>query len=499
MNKRYVVIWFPHLAADWFCKRHPALKNKPFVLAVPSHGRLIVAETSEGALQKGITPGMSVADARAFFLGLEVFNITIDTPSILKNLCLWCIRFTPVAAIDLPDTIILDATGCAHLWDGEEKYLKDIFNRLQALGYKVCIAIADTIGAAWAVSHYGKPFSIIEQGTHASALQHLPPAALRLDIAAIGRLHKLGLVEISHLLSMPRSALRRRFGEHLLKHIDQALGREEEIIQPVLPVEPYCERLPCLEPIATRPGIEIALQKLLEGLCYRLQKKGKGLREAVLKCYRVDGQTEEISIGTHQPSNNTTHLFRLFELKLKEIEPALGIELFTLEAPKVEEATAKQEKLWAASGGLEDKEIAELLDRLKGKLAGIQIKRYLPTEHYWPERSFRVASSLEEKTETNWRKDKQRPVQLLPKPDKILVTAPIPDYPPMLFSYQGKLRKVIKADGPERIEPEWWIAGGLHRDYYAVEDEEGKRYWIFREGYYGSDKKPSWYIHGFFA
>ena len=91
-----------------------------------------------------------------------------------------------------------------------------------------------------------------------------------------------------------------------------------------------------------------------------------------------------------------------------------------------------------------------------------------------------------------------RPLQLLAIPEKIEVTAPIPDYPPMLFRHKGKLHTIIKADGPERMEQEWWIAGGRHRDYYYVEDEEGKRYWLFRSGHYETDKHR-WFIHGFFA
>jgi protein ImuB len=126
------------------------------------------------------------------------------------------------------------------------------------------------------------------------------------------------------------------------------------------------------------------------------------------------------------------------------------------------------------------------------------IHRYLPDEHYWPERSYRLAAALEEKPAADWRLDRPRPICLLPKPETIEVTAPIPDYPPMLFIYKGKIHKVIKADGPERIEREWWLDNGLHRDYYTVEDEQGARYWIFRLGHY-DEHKPEWFIHGFFS
>jgi protein ImuB len=176
----------------------------------------------------------------------------------------------------------------------------------------------------------------------------------------------------------------------------------------------------------------------------------------------------------------------------------LGIELFILEAQKVEDHYPHQQKMWEGSGGLDDIRLSELIDRLAGRIGPQAIHRYLPDEHYWPERSFKTVSSLQERSSTTWRVDKLRPLQLLSRPEPIEVTAPIPDYPPMLFRRKGKLHKVTRADGPERIEQEWWLQQGQHRDYYRVEDEEGNRYWIFRSGHY-DEKMYRWFIHGFFA
>jgi protein ImuB len=193
------------------------------------------------------------------------------------------------------------------------------------------------------------------------------------------------------------------------------------------------------------------------------------------------------------------HLFKLFELKIESIEPALGIELFTLEAPKVEDMDILQEKLWKDKGGLADVELAELLDRIEGKMGAGHIKRYLPSDHYWPEASFKIASNITETKQSAWKVDRPRPLQILSRPEPIEVTAPIPDYPPMLFRYKGELHKIAKADGPERIEQEWWLQEGRHRDYYCVEDEDGRRYWLFRLGHYDVGKTYQWFIHGFFA
>jgi len=500
MSKRFVTIWFRHLKTDWFCRRQPSLINIPFVLSAPDHGRMIVTAINVAAGKLGIFPGNVVADARAIFPGLQVFD---DKPELemklLTAFAKFCIRFTPAVAIDPPDGLILDVSGCPHLWGGDEHYITTINNRFNNLGYNVRVSMADTIGTAWAVSRYGQMKTNIESGDQINTLFPLPPAALRLENDITEQLQKLGLRKIENFIGMPRSVLRRRFGAHLLKRLDQATGYEEELIDPVQPIEPYQERLNCLEPIITVTGIEIALQRLLESLCHRLQQEEKGIRLATFKCYRIDGKTEEITIGTHRASHHSTHLFKLFELKISTIEPALGIELFTLDATKVEDLSPLQKKLWEGSCGLEDIRFSELLDRIAGKIGASHIHRYLPDEHYWPERSVRKASSVYEAVTTTWSVSKPRPTQLLSKPEPIEVTAPVPDYPPMLFRYKGKLHKVKKADGPERIEPEWWLEEGEHRDYYSVEDEDGCRYWLFRSGHYTVENKPQWFIHGYFA
>lgn len=500
MQRRYVSIWLPGLTTDFTTKRRPDLADKPFVLAALSHGRMVITAANNVAKRYGVVKGMVVADARAILPELQVLE---DEPGLaerlLKAMALWAIRYTPVTAIDLPDGLLLEATGCAHLWGGEENYVENIASKLREIGYSARIGVAGTIGAAWAVCRYGRGPFIVPGCDEAAALLQLPPAALRLEHPVIERLHKFGLDRVGSFIGMKRSALRRRFGPDLLQRLDQALGQMPEEIEPIQPIEPYQERLPCLEPIRTATGIEIALQRLLESLCRRLRKEEKGLRTGVLKAFRMDGKVEQIEIGTNRPSHNAAHLFKLFELKIASIEPDLGIELFVLEAPKIEDLTPGQEELWKAQGGLDDPAVSDLLDRIAGKLGAQTISRYLPQEHFWPEQSIRTAVSLDEKPSAAWRTDILRPMHLLKKPERIEVTVMLPDYPPMLFIHKGQRHKVVKADGPERIEREWWMDRGPHRDYYRVEDELGQRYWIFRSGHYDADNSPSWFLHGFFA
>lgn len=485
---------------DWLTFRRPELKEVPFVFAAPVRNRIIITAANLLAEKQGIVIGMAAADAKAIVPGLRVIDDIPGQPvKLLNALGEWCIRYTPLIAVDLPDGLLLDVSGCTHLLGGERGYLKEIITRLHSKGYDVRGAMTDTIGSAWAIARFGKVKPIIEPGEQTDALLNLPPVALRLEPLVLERLQKLGFYTIKSFIGTSRSALRRRFGDGFLLRIDQALGNTDEPLQLLQPVEPYSERLPCLEAIRTRPGIEIAIKTLLEKLCERLAGEGKGIRSAVLKGYRVDGEVISCTIGTNKASHNTTHLFKLFELKIESLKPKLGIELFTLEAPKVEDVEPEQELLWSPEGcGLENNSLAELLDRLANKIGAEKIHRYLPQERYWPEQSIRLARSLKDKPTTAWRKDRPRPSLLLPKPERIEVSALLPDNPPMLFIYKGVRHIIKKADDAERIEREWWLDEGQHRDYYVVEDEKGQRYWLFRSGHYAAEK-AQWYIHGFFA
>ncbi|WP_090463603.1 DNA polymerase Y family protein [Mucilaginibacter sp. OK268] len=498
MEKRFMAIWFRHLMTDWLTLKQPELKEIPFVFATLDRNRIVITAANPVAEAQGVHCGMAAADAKAITTDLRILDhIPGKEAKLLRQLGLWCIRYTPVVMIDLPNGLILDISGCAHLWGGERAYLKEIVNKLRTSGYDARAAIADTIGTAWAIARFGKKTPLVEAGMQAQALLDLPPVALRLEPLILEKLQKLGFSTIRSFIQIPRTVLRRRFGEGFLLRLAQALGLEEETLIPLVPPMPYTERLPCLEPVRTKKAIEIAIQRLLEMLCMRLQNEGKGIRKAILKCYRIDGKMVQAGISTNRGSHSVSHLVKLFELQISKIEPALGIELFLLEAPKVEDIEPLQEKLWDGKPGLQDASLAELLDKLAGKIGANAIHRYLPAEHNWPERSIKQAASLMETPAIKWRIDRLRPVRLLRRPEAIEVMALLPDYPPKVFTYKGRRHVVEKADGPERIEREWWLEQGEHRDYYAVEDTAGHRYWLFRSGHY--DDAPQWYLHGFFA
>lgn len=495
---RFASIWFPYLLTEYVVRKKPEFREASFVLASRERGRMLVKAVSHLAAQKGIFSGMVVADCKALFPELEVIEAEPGrAEKVLQALAEWCISYTPITAVDMPEGLLLDITGCTLYQGGETVYIESIKAKLNNFGYTVRVGVADTIGAAWAIARFGKATEIVNPGSQHAALRTLPPAALRLEPEVLTRLKKLGLEHIDSFINMPSTVLRRRFGASLPFRIGQALGTEIEILVPIKQVELHQEKLFSLEPIPSAKGIMIALQKLLDAMCLRFEAEGLGLRHAVFRAYRVDGDIQQIEIGTGYPSRNPIHLFKLFENKITLLQPDLGFETFMLDAPKVESITDEQAAMWSVLSQ-NDKKVAELLDRVSAKAGSGAVSRYLPDEHYWPERSVKQASPLWEKAIATWRTEWPRPIHLLSKPEPVEVTAVLPDYPPMLFRYKGKLHHVAKSDGPERIEQEWWQSDGLYRDYYCIEDENGARYWLFRSGSYEGGR-PEWFIHGFFA
>ena len=498
MQKRFMAIWFRHLLTDGRARRQPELKDLPFVLAATVKNKIIITASSALAEREGAFTGMAVADARAAVPELlAIDDVPGQAAKLLRLIGLGCIRYTPIVSLNLPDGVMLDISGCTHLWGGEREYLKEIVLKLRVAGFDARASIADTPGTAWAVARFAARHPIIASGDQAKTIAGLPPAALRLEPTILEKLQKLGFRTIGPLLAIAPQSLRRRFGTNLLLRIDQALGRVEEYLEVLVPPVPYTERLPSLEPIQTVPGIEIAIEKLLEMLCLRLQADGLGVRKAILKCHRIDGKKVQVGITTTKGSHSVSHLLRLFKLQIDKLEPALGIELFMMEALRTEEMDVVQEQLWAEAKGLGDTSLAELLDRIAGKVGAAAIQRFLPAEHHWPERSVKLANSLTEQPQTAW-PELPRPIRLLNEPESIEVMALVPDHPPKLFVHKGKRHTIAKADGPERIGREWWQDSGQHRDYYVVEDSEGCRYWVFRSGHYdGGDAQ--WFLHGYFA
>jgi protein ImuB len=453
----------------------------------------------------GLKRSGAIADARAWVPHVIVVPLDPDADAAdLKRLADWATRLSPLVATDGADGLMLDIAGCAHLWGSEARMLSDLDRHMRSFGLHYRTAVADTIGAAWGAARFGagqkQTNQIVPHGEQRAALSELPPACLRLPEELCAQLQRLGLKRVADLCALPRAALARRFGAVLMDRLDQALGRLDEALSPLLPPPQCYVRMDFAEPIVQRADIDRALALLLKRLTEALRPHESGPRKLDLSCYRLDGETQRLSIGTARASLDAGHLFRLFEEKLDQLRPEDGFEAMRLSGREMERLHAHQRDFEA--GGAVRHDLAPLIDRLSNRLGEHAVHRFETRESHIPERAVRRLPPLAESPRLHWPKATQRPVRLLPHPEPIDAVAPIPDDPPVQFRWRHVLHKVRAAEGPERIAPEWWLPGEQDaeiRDYYRVEDAEGRRFWLYRAGLYQTTPAPRWFMHGMFG
>jgi protein ImuB len=543
--RRIMYLWLPRWPID---RRHlshrknigaPA-EEAPFATVADAAGRRLLAAVNPAATAAGLAPGMPLADALSFLPGLATaLAKPAEDAAALRRLAEWCGRYSPWTAPDGADGVRIEITGSAHLWGGERALVADLAARLDRRGIASRIVIADTLGAAWAMARFAETSDsvvILAQEELRAALAALPVEALRLDPITAQGLRRVGLKRVGDLYAMPRDALARRFGETVARLLDQALDEMPEPLSPLGETPSRRVRLSFAEPITEPADLMLATERLTADLIVRLAQEGAGARRLALVFHRVDGRVERISLGTARPSRDPRHIVALFRERLDTIDPGLGVEDMILAAYAVEPLPSEQIGLPGQTASPHPNApplvgegmgggIAPLLDRLGNRLGLDAISRLDPRESHIPERaSVRVQPRLTlplppkgrrgpktpspplgaERAGVRWGIKPPRPIRLFDPPEPVEAFWLLPDDPPFRFMWRRRRHRVTQADGPERIADEWWRPGASGevdaiRDYYRVEDEEGRRFWLFRAGLHGGDHKPRWFVHGVFS
>ena len=494
-----------------------------------------IAALNEAAEAANLAVGEPLADARAKaeFLQVRGIDMAADDAA-LRRLALWATRYTPTASPwgeeNGADGFFLDIEGAAHLFGGEAKLLADLHARLEDFGLQARLAVAATPGMAWALTRcHPTPCCVVPSGQEAAALNPLPIEALRLTPATRVTLRRLGFKTVGTLLDKPRAPFAARFPTELLRRIDQALGRRDEPLVPIVaPPVYHCLRY-FIEPILTQDAVVAHAKRLMQTLTHILTRDDVGARTLRLCLYRVDGAVETVAIGLTLPTRSVAHVARMIALKLEALaamqEAGFGFEAIGLAVTRAEPMPARQTALPAAAAESDKTEqCAALIDTLRQRLGPDSVRRFAAVASHLPERAEALSSvttarpreggdpALDSRLRGNEREkiaewsetDKPRPLLLLPRAEPTDVTALIPDGPPRRFSWRGVTYDVTGAEGPERIGAEWWRryddTAAPTRDYYLVEDTDGHRFWLYREGLYGRETAAArWFVHGLFA
>ncbi|MBX3579276.1 MAG: DNA polymerase Y family protein [Rhizobiaceae bacterium] len=550
-SRRILAVWFPYLATERIWRqrlgrswRSIRCDAPPLVISRREDNTQRVAALDERARALKLKPGMGIADARAMHPSIDVVEAEPDADlKLLQALADWCDRYTPLVALDAVEGLFLDIAGCAHLFGGEETMLADLVRQLAGQGFHACAGLASTPGAAWAAARHRLP--PVDPGEEAEALAPLPLAALRLDEATRLGLESVGLRTVGQIAAAPRAPLARRFGQRLVLRLDQAFGQVEESIEPRLPVPPLAAERHLAEPVLLVEDIERLLLVLALSLKADLERRGEGARRLQLALFRVDGIVWRIAVGTSRPVRDPATVAKLFHERLATcgtgIDAGYGFDLVRL---AVLDAVAFE----AAQGDLEGRavqageDLALFADRVRARLGDDAIRRAVLVESHMPERAVALLPFAEDTgprprpaavVPGPAKRPLERPVRLFRQPEPVeVMMAEIPEGPPTSFRWRRTRHRIAAAEGPERIAPEWWTSAmpevekgsedaaersdeqrenlrslamtrrtaSLTRDYFRVEDETGRRYWLYREGFYGEGSAPPrWFMQGLFA
>lgn len=470
--------------------------------------RELVARRCRIAAHANIAEGMDLAHARSLLppgitTHTEPHRPDADERS-LRALARWALRIAPRVAIDPPDALLIDITGTQRLYRSEPRVIRSVAAGLRRKGLAVRIAAASTFGCAWGVCHFARhALARVPPGDEPAALKGLPVAALRIDAATLAGLAELGITCVEDLLRLPRPSLRSRFDPLLVQRLLQALGELDEPIEPISPPPVPRVELNFDGPTDHWESIETAVRHSVERLAAQLAPMHRGARRLDLELRRPHAEPRCVSIDLSRPSGATKHLWGLLGARLERLGVDGGVEGVVLTATRT--ARLRHEQLESANLGASadvqaDVAWGELIDALVVRLGADRVVQIQPVESHLPERAFRVRSVMDPASSGKHAAfvTAPRPTRLLSKPERAKVMALTPDGPILSVTWRGEHSRILTCSGPERISAEWWRWGPTgastappDRDYYAVQNENGRNLWICRHVGTGN-----WFVHG---
>jgi protein ImuB len=510
-TRRYLSVWLRRLSTDRFERCLAARDETPRVVVAPVEAALRLTAVNDAASVLGLRPGLALADARAMHPRIAVIEADAQADRrLLEAVADWADRYTPLAGLDAPDGLVLDVTGCAHLFGGEMAMCRDLIVRLARQGFHARAAVADSVGCAWGVARFGDVV-VVPRGETEAAMLPLPVEALRIEPGTVTALAAMGLKRVADLAARPRAPFAARFGAGLLRRLDQALGRADEPIAPRLPVPAAVTERRFPDPIACEEDVLGTVEQLAHEMSRVLERRGEGARLIALTLFRADGKVHRLELGTGAPLREPSRVRRLFEDRLAALgdaaDPGFGFDIVRLSALVTERCDPVQAGL---AGGDRSEELAHLIDRLGARFGLKRVTRQVMQDTHIPEYATRAVPAHAARHATAAAVVIQqdslapiRPIRLFERPEPVEAIAEVPDGPPVRFRWRNVIHQVACAEGPERIAMEWWRddrGNKLTRDYFRVESRVGVRVWLYREGLFGGETpKPRWYLHGLFA
>jgi protein ImuB len=461
----------------------------------------------ELAERVGLRIGQGAAEARACIPDADIIEAEPAADArLLSSLADWCGRYTPLVALHGDNALFLDITGCCHLFGGERALFDDLAARLFHMGFEARLAVSATPGLSYAMAFAGR-CEVLPAGEEAAMLRSLPLAAMRLDNATLDALAQAGLKRAGDVLDLPRAPLARRFGPGVLSRLDQALGRAGEPVSPRLPVAELSAERQLAEPVTGEEDVLDLARHLGANLEEVLTQRGLGGLHFALTLYRVDGRVVSLAVRPPAPLKAAARIAGLFRERLAAIhddfDAGYGFETVRLSVQATAPLAPAQPDF--ASAGRSDLSLDDFVGKVEARLGGGIVRVPVLNESHVPERASALvpfSHHVMTRAEASAWPALLRPLRLFTHPEPVEAIAEVPEGPPITFRWRRSFHRVSRAEGPERIEAEWWIDGETAppRDYFRIEDQGGRRFWLYRQGLYGAGPlPPRWFMHGVFA
>ncbi len=475
-------------------------KPSAIMLSIRDGQRELVAARCPVCARAGVRLGMTMAHARALAppdVHVEAHDPVRDERA-LKRLAVWATRLAPRVAPDPPDGLLMDVSGCAAMYGGEERLIEAVRDAVHGLDLPHRLALAPTFASAWGLARHGASNGVIvHEGEVRDALASLPIEALRLENNIIVAMRDVGIETVGDVCALPRTTVPARFGASVLLRLDQVFGSAMESIVPVRPAPPVRAERAFDGPTDRLEAITLTVRDLLDMLCGELLRRQSGTRRLLVTLYRSDLPPEKLTARLSRPSRDAAHLWSLIEPKIESAHLGFGVEGVRLTAGSVARIAHEQRTQWTERARSEaSAELGALIDTLASRVGEECVLRISAHESHLPERAFVLtrADEAHRPPDSAALPEAPRPSRLFDRPRPIDAALMTPEGPLMILRGRDGSQRVRLSIGPERIGAEWWRCDEPERDYYRAQLEEGRWLWVYRRRGDGR-----WFLHGEWA
>ena len=499
---RVMCVWFPQWPIQRLRHARPELNRSELVLFAGLHQRPAVIVCTAKAERMGVYSGQPLAEAKALLPRARFIPADLAGDRVaLCQLALDFQQFSPFVGVEegaYPESLLSDVTGCTHLWNGEERFLRSVRNYWRKRGYQTQLALTGTLGSAWALAH-STTCSLVPPGNEEMALSALSVTTLRLPVSVLEPLEALGLVTIGDVLALPRETLVSRFGMILPQRLDQVLGQLTETFVCERLKEPITSVREWEAPIDDRFILGLACREIVRELLSLTERHGMGIQELEGELQTENGRIT-IEIKLVEPTRDDGHLAQLIELQLERQTWSGGIIAVRWAALRLGRLEQTQRSWFQEECETKNSRLFNtLVERLSSRLEASAVLRVEFVADSQPEHVVRLVPWTKTKPpETDVvmpspEQSRGRPCRLFGSPVPIEVASLVPDGPPYLMVWQREDCRVVRSWGPERIATGWWRAEDVERDYYRAEWEDGTQVWVYHD-----KRNGRWFLHGFF-